>query len=53
MLRAGSAVVGIWNDAFDLDGVPPTDGTTAPGVQRVLKTVDELTATKSAKGPGQ
>lgn len=51
MLRAGSAVVGIWNEAFDLDGVPPTDGTTAPGVQRVLKTADELAAAKSAKGP--
>lgn len=37
MLRAGSAVVGIWNDAFDLDGRPPEDGTTVPGVQRVLK----------------
>ena len=37
MLRAGSAVVGVWNDAFDLDGVPPVDATTAPGVQRVLK----------------
>ena len=24
MLRAGSAVVGVWNDAFDLDGVPPS-----------------------------
>ena len=28
MLRAGSAVVGVWNEAFDLDGLPPTDGTT-------------------------
>ena len=37
MLRAGSAVVGVWNDAFDLDGVPPGDGTTVPGVQRVFK----------------
>ncbi len=37
-LRAGSAVVGIWNDAFDLDGVPPQDGTTAPGVVRTVKT---------------
>ncbi len=36
-LRAGTAVVGIWNDAFDLDGVPPEDGTTVPGVQRRLK----------------
>ena len=37
MLRAGSAVVGVWNDAFDLDGVPPRDGTTVPGVERALK----------------
>ncbi len=38
MLRAGSAVVGLWNEAFDLDGVPPQEGTTASGVQRILKT---------------
>lgn len=37
MLRAGSAVVGIWNEAFDLDGVPPEDGTTVDGVRRVLR----------------
>lgn len=37
MLRAGSAVVGVWNEAFDLDGVPPAGGTTVPGVQRILK----------------
>jgi len=37
MLRAGSAVVGLWNEAFDLDERPPGDGTTVPGVQRVLK----------------
>jgi type IV secretion system protein VirB9 len=37
MLRAGSAVVGVWNEAFDLDGKPPSEGTTVQGVQRVLK----------------
>ena len=37
MLRSGSAVVGVWNEAFDLDGVPPDGGTMVPGVQRVLK----------------
>jgi type IV secretion system protein VirB9 len=37
MLRAGAAVVGVWNDAFDLDGVPPVAGTTVPGVQRVIR----------------
>jgi type IV secretion system protein VirB9 len=38
MLRSGSAVAGIWNEAFDIDGVPPSDGTTVAGVRRVLKT---------------
>ena len=37
MLRAGSAVVGVWNDAYNLDGIAPAGGTTVPGVQRVLK----------------
>jgi len=37
MLRSGSAVVGVWNDAFDLEGVPPTEGTTVNGVRRRLK----------------
>jgi type IV secretion system protein VirB9 len=37
MLRAGSAVIGVWNEAFDLDGVSPSDGTTVPGVQRAFK----------------
>lgn len=37
MLRAGTAVVGVWNEAFDIDGVPPRDGTTVPGLERALK----------------
>ncbi|MCV0437534.1 TrbG/VirB9 family P-type conjugative transfer protein [Hydrogenophaga sp. H7] len=37
MLRAGSAVVGLWNEAFDLEGSPAKGSTTVPGVQRVLK----------------
>ncbi|MBE7416730.1 MAG: TrbG/VirB9 family P-type conjugative transfer protein [Ideonella sp.] len=37
MLRAGSAVVGVWNEAFDIDGVPPAGGTTVSGVQRTLR----------------
>lgn len=37
MLRSGSAVVGIWNEAFDIDGVPPAAGTTVPGVERAFK----------------
>jgi P-type conjugative transfer protein VirB9 len=36
VLRLGNAVVGIYNDSFDLDGVPPTNGTTVPGVKRVI-----------------
>lgn len=38
VLRAGTAVVNVHNDAFDLDGLPPEDGTTVPGIRRVLKT---------------
>jgi type IV secretion system protein VirB9 len=37
ILRSGSAVVGVWNEAFDQDGVPPTAGTTVTGVARTLK----------------
>ena len=37
MLRAGQAVVGVWNEAFDLDGMPPAGGTTVPGVQRLVR----------------
>jgi type IV secretion system protein VirB9 len=35
VLRLGNEVVGIWNDAYDMDGVPPHDGTTVIGVKRV------------------
>jgi type IV secretion system protein VirB9 len=44
MLRAGSAVVGLWNEAFDLDGAPPVEGTTVPGVRRVLRAAGATTA---------
>jgi type IV secretion system protein VirB9 len=37
VLRLGDEVVGIWNDAYDMDGVPPRDGTTVTGVKRVLR----------------
>lgn len=37
VLRLGSSAVGIWNDAFDPNGVPPSDGTTVAGVVRVLR----------------
>ncbi|MCE9658271.1 MAG: TrbG/VirB9 family P-type conjugative transfer protein [Burkholderiales bacterium] len=36
MLRAGNAVVGLWNESFDPDGVPPAGGTTVPGVERTI-----------------
>lgn len=45
MLRAGSAVVGVWNEAFDLDGVPPSNGTTVSGVDRQIKTTPTPLAT--------
>jgi len=47
MLRSGSAVVGVWNDAFDLEGMPPTEGTTVPGVRRRLK-ADTVLSTPNA-----
>jgi type IV secretion system protein VirB9 len=51
MLRAGTAVVGVWNEAFDLDSTAPLassgDGTTVPGVQRTLK-VDATSARQRA-----
>lgn len=37
VLRLGNEVVGIWNDAYDMDGVVPHDGTTVSGVKRVLR----------------
>ncbi|MBE0436440.1 MAG: P-type conjugative transfer protein VirB9 [Methylomicrobium sp.] len=42
VLRLGNAVVGIYNDQYDADGIPPNDGTTVPGVQRVSLGGDEL-----------
>jgi type IV secretion system protein VirB9 len=37
VLRLGNSTVGIWNEAFDPNGVPPSDGTTVAGVARVLR----------------
>ena len=51
MLRSGSAVVGVWNEAFDLDGVPPGDGTTVPGVQRTFKA--EANPMRQPGNPGE
>jgi type IV secretion system protein VirB9 len=51
MLRAGYAVVGLWNEAFDLDGAPPKEGTTVPGVQRVIKNNTEASGAPPANAP--
>ncbi len=37
VLRLGESVISIINEDFDIDGVPPTNGTTVPGVARVLR----------------
>ena len=37
VLRFGKAVVSVYNEAFDPDGVVPSNGTTSPGVSRELK----------------
>ena len=49
MLRAGSAVVGVWNEGFDLDGVPPITGTTVSGVERALRAESQATRPNGAK----
>ena len=41
VLRLAGEVVGIWNEAYDMDGVPPHDGTTVSGVKRVLRSHDD------------
>lgn len=40
VLRLGEMVVGVYNENYDADGIPPTDGTTVPGVKRVLKSAE-------------
>lgn len=37
VLRLGDAVVGIWNDAYDADGIATPKGVVVPDVQRELK----------------
>lgn len=37
VLRLGNAVAAIINDRFDIDGVPPDNGTTVPGVTRTVR----------------
>jgi len=49
VLRLGQSVAAIINDAFDLDGVPPKDGTTVPGVARVVKMVQPAQAVQAVQ----
>jgi type IV secretion system protein VirB9 len=51
MLRAGSAAVGVWNEAFDIDGIPPTGATTVVGVKRLLKPKAVESATRAEESP--
>lgn len=37
MLRLGASTVGVWNDAYDPDGMPATEGTTVEGLRRDVK----------------
>ncbi|MDC6166590.1 TrbG/VirB9 family P-type conjugative transfer protein [Paucibacter sp. XJ19-41] len=48
VLRAGTAVVGLWNEAFDLDGIPPEQGTTVAGIRRALKATSGAPAAPAA-----
>jgi type IV secretion system protein VirB9 len=41
VMRLGNQVIGLWNESFDVDGAPPIDGTSAPGVARTLRGGDE------------
>lgn len=43
VLRLGNSVAAIINESFDIDGVAPVQGTTIPGVRRVMRST-ELTA---------
>jgi type IV secretion system protein VirB9 len=45
VLRLGKAVVGVWNESFDADGVPPIQATTVNGVERTVRR--DLTGTES------
>ena len=37
VLRLGKAVIGVWNDAFDAEGVPPRAGTTSEQLRRTVR----------------
>jgi len=37
ILRLGDAVVGLYNESYDPDGIPPKNGMAVEGLQRVIK----------------
>ncbi|OPY63623.1 MAG: Type IV secretion system protein virB9 precursor [Syntrophorhabdaceae bacterium PtaU1.Bin034] len=37
VIRLGNAVVGLYNESYDPDGVPPDNGLSVPGLKRVIK----------------
>jgi type IV secretion system protein VirB9 len=39
ILRSGTAAVGIWNEAPAADGQPPVNGTTVPGLARIMREI--------------
>lgn len=41
-LRLGKAVVAVFNEAYNLDGVKPTNGTTVPGVDREVLSLETV-----------
>lgn len=53
VLRAGSAVVGLWNEAFDIDGLPPVESTTVPGVRRSLRAEHAVSAPATTRAAAQ
>lgn len=53
VLRAGSAVAGLWNEAFDIDGVPPVESTTVPGVRRLLRAEHAVSAPATTRATAQ
>jgi type IV secretion system protein VirB9 len=44
VLRLGNSVASIINEAFDIDGVAPVEGTTIPGVRRSVRAPDATTS---------
>jgi type IV secretion system protein VirB9 len=50
MLRAGSAVVGLWNEAFDLDGRPPATAPRCPACSACSRPMPAATTRRLAPG---